>query len=256
MYCNNSLLPKSRTSCLNQVISLRMEICYLKIVLQESGSINIKVLIDGKRHNAEVSCLFYSGSKWHRTWSRLVKITQCTHECNHELFQVFTYTIDPPAAILVVGGGQSNVELVDLTDGGAESCISPVIAPTYLPNAAGIWVDDKPTVCGGGSNYDYTISDKCVSYDMTEGKWIPYTSLPETRLNIHNQRIEYESEFWAQLISNYFSCRMAARSVLTSTYGWWITGGQLYPYDYYPQSSTVKMSNGQFVTGESVRKCS
>ena len=82
---------------------------------------------------------------------------------------------------MVVGGGQSSVELVDLTDGGAESCISPVSAPNYLANAAGIWVDGNPTVCGGGSNYGYTSTDKCVSFDMNEGTWALSGNLPETR---------------------------------------------------------------------------
>ena len=75
------------------------------------------------------------------------------------------------------------MELVDLTDGGAESCISPVSALNYKSNAAGIWVDDNPTMCGGGSYYSYDYSDKCASYDMNEGKWAPYNILPETRLD-------------------------------------------------------------------------
>ena len=83
----------------------------------------------------------------------------------------------------MVGGGISSVELVDLTDGGAESCISPVIAPNSKSNAAGIWIDDKPTVCGGGDYYSYDYSDKCVSYNMNEGKWVPYNNLPESRLD-------------------------------------------------------------------------
>ena len=91
---------------------------------------------------------------------------------------------------MIVGGGQSIVELVDLTDGGAESCLSPVIAPNSLPNAAGIWVDDKPTVCGGGSNNGFTSTDKCVSYDMAEGKWIFYGSLPETRLMLNKTEVK------------------------------------------------------------------
>ena len=111
------------------------------------------------------------------------------------MYSQFYPKLDPPSALLVVGGGQSSVELVDLTDGGAESCISPVSAPNYLANAAGIWVDDKPTVCGGGNNYDYLISDKCISYDMVEGKWIPYGRLPETRLNLHHPKIYIESKF-------------------------------------------------------------
>ena len=100
---------------------------------------------------------------------------------------------------MVVGGGQSSVELVDLTDGGAESCISPVSAPNYLANAAGIWIDDKPTVCGGGTAYGYTSSDKCVSFDMNEGKWIPHSSLPETRfakMKIYFKRLPSELEFF------------------------------------------------------------
>ena len=91
-------------------------------------------------------------------------------------------TLEPPSALLVVGGGKATVELVDLTDGGAESCISPVSAPNHLENAAGIWVNNKPTVCGGGSMYGYTSTDKCVSFDMNEGKWTLSGNLPETRL--------------------------------------------------------------------------
>ena len=90
------------------------------------------------------------------------------------------------------------MELVDLTDGGAESCISPVSAPNHLANAAGIWVDGNPTVCGGGTAYGYTSTDKCVSFDMTEGKWIPYSSLPETRLKYkgdRSQKIKSKLEF-------------------------------------------------------------
>ena len=86
---------------------------------------------------------------------------------------------DPPAAILVVGGGIANVELVDLTEGGAGSCVSPVIASNYLEKAAGLWLDDKPTVCGG-KNGD-TLSDECASYDMTEGSWASVGNLSATR---------------------------------------------------------------------------
>ena len=103
----------------------------------------------------------------------------------HRVFQVFkAYThniVEPPSALLIVGGGQSSVELVDLTDGGAESCISPVSAPNFFANAAGIWVDDKPTVCGGGRYYNDYTTDKCVSYNLAEGKWDFYDSLPEDR---------------------------------------------------------------------------
>ena len=99
-----------------------------------------------------------------------------------QIFKTDKYKIvDPPSALLVVGGGIQSVELIDLTDGGAESCISPVQAPNHQKNAAGLWVDDNPTVCGGGEYYGYESSDKCVSYDMNEGKWFLYNSLPETR---------------------------------------------------------------------------
>ena len=94
-----------------------------------------------------------------------------------------SHSADPPAALLVVGGGKSSVELVDFTDGGAESCISPVSAPNYKKNSAAIWIDDNPTVCGGGDYYSFDDSDKCASYDMNEGKWAPYNILPETRLD-------------------------------------------------------------------------
>ena len=104
---------------------------------------------------------------------------------------------DPPAALLVVGGGKSSVELVDLTDGGAESCISPVRALNFKRNAAEIWVDDNPTMCGGGDYYSYDYSDKCASYDMNEGKWAPYNILPETRLDNGQiwPRAKYFSDF-------------------------------------------------------------
>ena len=82
---------------------------------------------------------------------------------------------------MVVGGAKADVELVDLTEGGAESCISPVLAVNYFSNAAGIYVDGKPTICGGGSYYGYYTTDKCLSYDMAEGQWVPYSSLPDTR---------------------------------------------------------------------------
>ena len=98
--------------------------------------------------------------------------------------------LEPPSALLVVGGGITSVELVDLTDGAAESCISPVSAPNYLANSAGIWVDDKPTVCGGGSTNGYTSTDKCVSFDMTDGKWVPYNSLPETRFIFNKTEVK------------------------------------------------------------------
>ena len=59
--------------------------------------------------------------------------------------------------------------------------MSPVTAINYYRNAAGILVDGKPTICGGGSNYNYYSTDKCISYDLAEGKWVPYTNLPEPR---------------------------------------------------------------------------
>ena len=103
--------------------------------------------------------------------------------------------IDSPAAILIIGGQNAKTEVIDLATGGAESCVSDVLAPHFSENAMGIFVGDKPTICGGGSYYSYIYSDKCLSYDMVEGKWIPYTRLPETRLNAHHQSIENESKF-------------------------------------------------------------
>ena len=73
------------------------------------------------------------------------------------------------------------MELVDLTEGGAESCISPVKAANYHQNAAGVWMDDKPTVCGGGNQYSDYVTDKCYSYEMAEGSWVPASSLLGTR---------------------------------------------------------------------------
>lgn len=85
-------------------------------------------------------------------------------------------------AVLVVGGGNADVELVDLTGGGAESCISPVLAKNFRKNAAGVWVDDKPTVCGGGDQYEGdSVSEKCFSYDMMAGSWIPFSNLLRKR---------------------------------------------------------------------------
>ena len=78
-----------------------------------------------------------------------------------------------------MGGGNANVELVDLTEGGAESCISPVLATNFLEKAAGVWVDEKPTICGG--MYSDSITDKCYSYEMEEGSWVPAGNLIGTR---------------------------------------------------------------------------
>ena len=95
---------------------------------------------------------------------------------------IYKSSIDPPAAILVVGGGNADVELVDLTDGGAESCISPVKAANFHRNAAGVWLEDKPTVCGGGDYYGFdSFTDECYSYEMMEGSWIPAGSLSGAR---------------------------------------------------------------------------
>ena len=97
---------------------------------------------------------------------------------NHKLAQHFPSPLEPPAAILVVGGGNANVELVDLTEGGAESCISPVLATNFRKNTAGVWVDEKPTVCGGGDYYgDDSLSDECYSYEMEDGSWFPVSNL-------------------------------------------------------------------------------
>ena len=70
------------------------------------------------------------------------------------------------------------MELVDLTEGGAESCISPVKATNFFEKSAGVWLDDKPTVCGGTTYYaGDKITDKCYSYEMAEGSWVPAGNL-------------------------------------------------------------------------------
>ena len=159
----------------------------------------------------------------------------------------FSPQTDPPAAILVVGGATPTVELVDFTDGGAESCVSPVTAINYYRNAAGILVDGKPTICGGGSNYNYYSTDKCISYDLAEGKWLPYTSLPEPRYHFLLSALMSSGKI------TYQNWRFSGATVLGPNNEWWITGGQEYPYDYYPQETSVKLVDGQWRSGPMVK---
>ena len=71
------------------------------------------------------------------------------------------------------------MELVDLTEGGAESCISPVLAINFFEKSAGVWLDDKPTVCGG--THGDSITGKCYSYEVAEGSWVAAGNLLGTR---------------------------------------------------------------------------
>jgi hypothetical protein len=82
-----------------------------------------------------------------------------------------------PAAILVLGGDKSEVELIDFTTGGAKSCISTQHAPHSHSKAAGIWIDDKPTICGGGDTFSATINSDCHSYNLKTGQWNQASSL-------------------------------------------------------------------------------
>ena len=93
------------------------------------------------------------------------------------------HIIGSPAALLIIGGQNNKTEVVDLATGGAESCVSDVLAPHFSENAMGIFVGDKPTICGGW-NWLAPIPegyDVCWSLDPLTGQWEQFTNLPEIR---------------------------------------------------------------------------
>jgi hypothetical protein len=92
--------------------------------------------------------------------------------------------LEPPAAILVIGGDSNRqVELVDLSPGGGGrgSCVSPVLSPHQMNDADGIFVDGKPTICGGTDTDFYLVKNECYSLDLDSGAWNQIESLTETR---------------------------------------------------------------------------
>ena len=88
-----------------------------------------------------------------------------------------------PAAILIMGGQNDTTEVIDLATGGAESCVSNLLAPHYSENAMGLFVGEKPTICGGWNwlgNPPAGYVD-CWSLDPATGTWEQFTSLPAIR---------------------------------------------------------------------------
>ena len=88
-----------------------------------------------------------------------------------------------PAALLIIGGQNNKTELIDLATGDAESCVSDVLAPHFSENAMGIFVGDKPTICGGWNWLGNPPEgyDVCWSLDPITGSWEQFTTLPEIR---------------------------------------------------------------------------
>ena len=88
-----------------------------------------------------------------------------------------------PAAILIMGGQNDTTEVIDLATAGAESCVSNLLAPHFSENAMGLFVGEKPTICGGwnwlGSPPEGY--DDCWSLDPATGTWEQFTSLPAIR---------------------------------------------------------------------------
>ena len=92
-----------------------------------------------------------------------------------------------PAAILIIGGQNDTTEVIDLATGGAESCISDFLAPHYSENAMGLFVGEKPTICGGWNwlgNPPEGYVD-CWSLNLLTGSWEQFTNLPQIRYGLH-----------------------------------------------------------------------
>ena len=82
-----------------------------------------------------------------------------------------------------MGGQNDTTEVIDLATGGAESCVSNMLAPHYSENAMGIFVGEKPTICGGW-NWLASIPEgyvDCWSLDLAAGTWEQFENLPEIR---------------------------------------------------------------------------
>ena len=94
-----------------------------------------------------------------------------------------------PAAILIIGGQNDTTEVIDLATGGAESCVSNLLAPHYSENAMGLFVGEKPTICGGWNWLGNPPAgyDDCWSLDPATGTWEQFTSLPAIRQLIKHE---------------------------------------------------------------------
>jgi len=144
--------------------------------------------------------------------------------CNPDLPTIPPATVPEgsPAALLIIGGQNNKTELIDLATGGAESCVSDVLAPHFSENAMGIFVGDKPTICGGWNWLGNPPEgyDVCWSLDPITGSWEQFTTLPEIR---------------GQSYAAY-----------TSNGGWFMAGG--YDGNSYPSNdldSTLKLVNDE-----------
>ena len=101
---------------------------------------------------------------------------------------MYTYVVGSPAAILIIGGQNNKTEVIDLAIGGAESCVSDVLAPHFSENAMGIFVGDKPTICGGWNWLGNPPEgyDVCWSLNPLTGTWEQFTNLPEIRYQLYH----------------------------------------------------------------------
>ena len=92
-------------------------------------------------------------------------------------------SIGSPEAILIIGGQNNKTEVIDLATGGAESCVSDLLAPHFSENAMGILVGNKPTICGGWNWLGVPPEGyvDCWSLDPETGAWDQFTNLPEIR---------------------------------------------------------------------------
>ena len=101
---------------------------------------------------------------------------------------MYAYVIGSPAAILIIGGQNNKTEVIDLATGGAESCVSDVLAPHFSENAMGIFVSDKPTICGGWNWLGNPPEgyDVCWSLNPLTGAWEQFTNLPEIRYQLYH----------------------------------------------------------------------
>ena len=106
----------------------------------------------------------------------------------NSLFYMYAYVIGSPAAILIIGGQNNKTEVIDLATGGAESCVSDVLAPHFSENAMGIFVGDKPTICGGWNWLGNPPEgyDVCWSLNPLTGAWEQFTNLPEIRYQLYH----------------------------------------------------------------------
>ncbi len=83
-----------------------------------------------------------------------------------------SYFSDTPASILVAGGDFPEVELIDFANNGADSCLAHDHTPHHHRESSAIFVDGKPTICGGGDYWVAGINGECHSFDLHNIAWV------------------------------------------------------------------------------------